>query len=353
MTETHSTLSRRRFLTRSATVAAGAGVLAAPATLALAQTPVVWRMQTHFPTGTWYYADVFQDLADRITAGTNGELVIETHAPGSIVATGDKLIAAGRGTLDAAFTFPAYWVGQIPAAGHLNGNLGTFSTTQESEYFFYEMGALDIVREAYAERGVHVVGPIAGGGVTLFGKRPIRTLQDFSGYKIRTTGTAARVLERLGAAPVSVAGGELYQALQTGVVDAAHWGSISGGMSMNFQEVTRYIMQPDLVYPTNLEVFVNMDRWNALGADHKRVVEDAVRATTGIYTAKILHQDVTGMNTFVNDHGGEVVMMEDAVLERIRSAAMEVVDEISAQDPRFSARLGTMLHEFMRFTGKL
>ncbi|MCC5986344.1 MAG: TRAP transporter substrate-binding protein DctP [Pararhodobacter sp.] len=353
MTKNNKTLSRRGFLARGSTAVAGAGLLAAPATIASASTPVTWRMQTHFPTGTWYFSDIFQDLADRITTATNGELVIETHAPGSIVGTGDKLIACSRGTLDAAFTFPAYWVGQIPAAGHLNGNLATFSSTQEMEYYMYEMGALDIIREAYAERGVQVVGPIAGGGVTLFGKRPIRTLEDFRGYRIRTTGTAARVLERLGAAPVSVAGGELYQALQTGVVDAAHWGSISGGMSMNFQEVTSFIMQPDLVYPTNLEVFVNMNRWNALGEDHKRVVNDAVRATTGIYTAKILYEDVSGMNRFINDHGGEVAMMEDAVLDEMRSASMAVVDEISEQDPRYSGRLGEMLHEFMRFTGKL
>jgi len=353
MTKKNSAFSRRRFLAGSATAVVGAGVLAAPATIASASTPVTWRMQTHFPSGTWYFNDIFQDLADRITTATNGELVIETHAPGSIVSTGDKLLACSRGTLDAAFTFPAYWVGQIPAAGHLNGNLATFSSTQEMEYFMFEMGAMDIVRAAYAERGVYVVGPIAGGGVTLFGKRPIRTLADFRGYRIRTTGTAARVLEKLGAAPVTVAGGELYQALQTGVVDAAHWGSVSGGMSMNFQEVTSYIMQPDLVNPTNLEVFVNMDRWNALGEDHKRVIHDAVRATTGIYTAKILHEDVSGMNRFVADHDGEVVMMEDAVLEEMRSASMAVVDEISEQDPTYSGELGKKLHEFMRFTGKL
>ncbi len=121
---------------------------------------------------------------------------------------------------------------------------------------------------------------------------------------------------------------------------------------MNFQEVTSYIMQPDLVYPTNLEVFVNMDRWNALGEDHKRVVHDAVRATTGIYTSKILHEDISGTNTFVNDHGGEVVMMEEAVLNEMRAASMKVINEISEQDPRYSGRIATMLHEFMRFTGK-
>lgn len=352
MTQNSKTLSRRRFMARGATAAAGAGVLAAPATIASASQPITWRMQTHWPAGTWYYNTVFENLSERVREATNGELILETHGPGSIVGTTDKLIAAGRGTLDAALTFPAYWVGQIPVSGHLNGNLATFGSLQEMEYFFYETEALDIIREAYAERGVYQVGPIAAGGVTLFGKRPIQTLADFSGYRIRTTGTAARVLERLGAAPVTIMGGELYQALQTGMVDAAHWGSVSGGISMSFQEVTSYIMQPDLVYPTNLEVFVNMNRWNQLGEDHKRILHDAVRVASNIYTARILYEDATGMASFVEDHGGEVVMMEDSVMEEMRVASMAVVDEISAQDPRYSGRVGELLHEFMRMTGK-
>lgn len=346
------TVTRRSFLATAPAIAGGA-VLAAPATIAAASSATTWRMQTHFPTGTWYYDAIFQDFARRVTTATNGELVIETHAPGSIVSTGDSLMAAAQGALDGAFTFPAYWVGQIPAAGHLNGNLATFSNNTEMEYFMYEMGALDIIREAYAERGIHQVGPVAGGGVTLFGKRPVQTAADFKGYKIRTTGTAARVLEKMGAAPVSVAGGELYQALQTGIVDAAHWGSVSGGMSMNFQEVTKYIVQPDLVSPTNLEVFVNASKWNQLGEDHKQVVNDAVRATTGIYTARIMQADLNGIDTFVNKSGGEISMMEDSVLEEMRVKSLEVVDEISAQDPKYSGRIGELLHEFMRQTGKV
>ena len=210
-------------------------------------------MQTHFPSGTWYSAISSRNLADRITAATNGELVIETHAPGSIVSTGDKLIACSRGTLDAAFNLPGPigW-GKIPAAGHLNGNLATFSSTQEMEYFMFEMARWTLCREAYAERGVYVVGPIAGGGVTLFGKRPIRTLDDFGGYRIRNHRHLPRgVLEKAWR-------GTRYrgrrrnsnQALQTGVVDAAHWGSISGGMSMNFPGGDLlHFMQPDLVNP--------------------------------------------------------------------------------------------------------
>lgn len=346
------TFTRRRLLS-SAPALTGAAVLAAPATIASAQSVTTWRIQTHFPTGTWYYDAIFKDFADRVTTATNGELVIEPHAPGSIVSSGDKLMATAQGALDGAFTYPAYWVGQIPAAGHLNGNLATFSNNTEMEYFMYVMGALDIVREAYAERGVHQVGPIGAGGVTLFGKRPITTAEDFNGYKIRTTGTAARVLEKMGAAPVAIAGGELYQALQTGIVDAAHWGSVSGGMSMNFQEVTDYIVQPDLISPTNLEVFVNAAKWNEIGEDHKQVVTDAVRATTGIYCSQIMKADLEGVDTFVNEAGGELSMMEDSVIEQMRVKSLEVVDEISEQDPKYSGRIGEMLHEFMRQTNKV
>lgn len=353
MTEKTSKLSRRGFMTRGATVAVGAGALAAPPTIASASQPITMRIQTHWAPGAWHYDAVFVDLTNRIRIATDGEINLEPHPPESIVGTLDKLTAAGRGTIDAAFTFPAYWVGQVPSAGHLNGNLATFSSLQDMEYFFYETEALSIIQDAYAERGVHVVGPISAGGVTLFGKRPLQTLADFRGHRIRTTGNAARVFERMGAAPAMITGGELFQALQTGVVDAAHWGSISGGLTMGFEEVTSYIMQPDLVYPTNLEVFFNKRRWDSLGENHKQIINDAVRVTSGINNAKILYQDISGMNRFVEEHGGAVVNMDDEVMELMRVASMEIVDEISARDPRYSGRIGQLLHEFMRFTGKL
>ncbi|MCC5857140.1 MAG: TRAP transporter substrate-binding protein DctP [Ectothiorhodospiraceae bacterium] len=347
-------MSRRKFLGTGAKATVGAAaILGAPAVIASPNRKIKWRMQTHWPQGTWYYRDIFEEFAKRVYTATDGELEIETHAPGSVVGTMDKLTAVRRGTLDAAFTFPAYWIGQMPVAGHLNGNLGTFDSKVEMEYFMYEMGALDIIREAYAERGLHLCGPVASGGVTVFAKHPLRTLSDFRGYNIRTTGTAARVFEKLGAAPVSISGGELYQALQTGVVDAAHWGSVSGGMSMNFNEVTSYIMLPEFINPTNGEIFVSLERWNALGSDHKQILDDAVRAISSHYNARVLHHDLTGMRDFVENDGGEIVHMEDEVMEAVRVYTMEVVDEVSERDPDYSGRVGALLHEFMQLTGKV
>jgi TRAP-type mannitol/chloroaromatic compound transport system substrate-binding protein len=232
-------MSRRKFLTVGAGATVGAAAaFGAPAVIASRNAKFRWRMQTHWPQGTWYYDAIFQKMADEIREATDGELEIETHQPGSVVSTGDTLRAVQRGTLDSAFTWPSYWIGQIPVAGHLNGNLATWESHEEMHLFFYHMGALDIIREAYAERGVYQLGPYSSAGIAIYSNREIRTPADFRGFNIRSTGTAGRVFEKMGAAPVSISGGELYQALQTGVVDGTHWGGIAAGWGMNLQEVT-------------------------------------------------------------------------------------------------------------------
>ncbi|WP_339799835.1 TRAP transporter substrate-binding protein [uncultured Marinobacter sp.] len=347
-------VNRRKFLTTGAAAAAGAAtIMGAPAVIANPTKSVTWRMQTHWPAGSWYYEPVFQRYADRIKEATNGELIIETHQPNSIVSTGDVLRGVRRGTLESAFLYPAYWVGDIPAAGHLNGNLATWESHEEMHFFLYEMGALDIIRDAYAQRGVYQIGPVSYAGTAIYGNKRIEKVADFSGFQIRSNGNAAQVFQKMGAAPVSISGGELYQALQTGIADGAHWGSVSAGWGMNLQEVNKYIMQPDLLGHMNGEVFVNQKAWDALGSDHKRIVNDATIAASIDSSAIFRHHDFLRMQDFVNDFGGEIVQMDEEVIQQMRLKSLEVVDELSKRDPEYSGKIGPLLHEFMRITGKV
>lgn len=348
-------MSRRNFLAVSGGIAAGtAATLAAPAVMAADKKPrFVWKMQTHWPQGTWYYDAIFQKMADDIKAATDGELVIETHRPGSVVGTGDVLRAVQRGNLDSAFIWPSYWIGQIPVAGHLNGNLGTWSSHEEMHFFMYDMGALDIIREAYAERGVYQLGPYSAAGLAVFSKKPIKTAADFRGFNIRSTGTAGRVFEKLGAAPVAISGEELYQALQTGVVDGVHWGGIAAGWGMSFQEVTSYILRPNLVGHTNGEVIVNMKKWNELGSDHKQILDSVLRATSINSSAKFTHKDHQLIKEFAKDYKGQTVEMDSSVMGAIRKYSMEVVDEDAKRDQKYSGKVAALLHEFMKMTGKM
>lgn len=349
MTTTKGPLSRRGFFAASAGAAAGVTLAAPPA---IAQGNTTWRMQTHWPTGNWYYDEIFVRYCERITEATGGELTVEPVQPEGIVPTGEVLNAVRRGLLESAFIYPAYWLGRIPVAGHLNGHIGAWSSHEEMDMFYYEMGALDVIREAYAEQGIHQVGPVSYAGLTLWSNRPLRTTSDFSGWPVRSTGAAGLVLAKMGAAPVAIPGGELYQALQTGVVDGAHWGSTSTAWGMNFQEVCRHIIEPDLLGHLNGEVMVGMDNWNAVGDEVRAIVTDITRATSAEAAAHFLYRDYLRKEEFVADHGGELVQLDEDALENLRRYSLEVVDDFSEQDPEYSGRVGEMLHEFLRMTGR-
>lgn len=343
------TINRRRVLTGGA-IAAGTTVLSAPAVLA--QEQIKWRIQSHWTPGVEYFDSIYAEFARWITEATAGEVQVEALQADTVAPTGEVLGALRRGLLDAAFIFPGYWIGRIPAAGHLNGNLATWDNHEEMQFFFYDMGALDIIREAYAQYGIYQAGPISFAGLAVYSKKPIETVEDFQGFKIRSTGTPAKVFEKMGATPVFVPGGELYQSLQTGVVDGAHWGCVSTGWGMNLQEVTDHIVTPDLLSHSNGEFIVGMEQWNKLGDDHKRIIHNAVRAMSAKASGHFRHLDFKRMDEFTGQMGKNISRLNEDVVAQVREHSMEVVDEYSQQDPEFSGRVGDVLHEFMRLTGK-
>ncbi len=343
-------MNRRQVMT---TGALGVGVTALAAPAVLAQEQITWRLQSHWTPGVEYYDTIYQEFGRWITEGTNGEIQVETLQANTVAPTNEILGALRRGLLDASFIFPGYWIGRIPVAGHLNGNLATWDNHEEMQFFFYEMGALDIIREAYAQYGIYQAGPISFAGLAVFSKKPIETAEDFKGFKIRSTGTPARVFEKMGATPVFIPGGELYQGLQTGVVDGAHWGCVSTGWGMNLQEVTDYIVTPDFLSHSNGEFIVAMDQWNKLGDDHKRVVHNAVRAMSAKASAHFRYRDFLRMDEFTGEMGKNISTVNDDVMAQLRKHSMEVVDEYSQEDPDYSGRVGDLLHEFMRLTGKV
>ncbi|WP_264214408.1 TRAP transporter substrate-binding protein DctP [Leisingera thetidis] len=347
---TTNTIGWRQLLKGSA-VAMGATALSAPAVLA--QEQIKWRIQSHWTPGVEYYDSIYLEFARWVTEATDGEIQIEAVQANTVAPTNEVLGALRRGLLDAAFIFPGYWIGRIPAAGHLNGNLATWENHEEMQFFFYDMGALDVIREAYAKYGIYQAGPISFAGLAVFSKKPIETMEDFQGFKIRSTGTPGRVFEKMGATPVFIPGGELYQSLQTGVVDGAHWGCVATGWGMNLQEVTSHIVTPDFLSHSNGEFIVGMEQWNRLGEDHKRIVNSAVRAMSANASAHFRHLDFLRMKEFTEEMGKDIVTVSPSVMAELRDKSLEVVDEYSKGDPEFSGRIGEKLHEFMRLTGKI
>lgn len=343
----------RREVIKTGVTAAAIGAASMVPGHARAGDKVSWRMQTHWPTGTGYYKPVYEGFAKRVNEASNGEIKIVPMPPGSMVPTGEVLQAVGRGVFEIALLWPAYWIGKIPVAGHFNGQLFMWDSFEEMWFFMTEMGALDIIRQAYAEHGVHVVGPISCGPLALYSKRALVKPEDFKGFKVRSTGIPAAVFQKMGATPVFFPGEELYQSLQTGVCEGAHWGGVAAGWEMKLQEVTNHIITPFLTQQTLGEIFVNKTVWDSLPKDHKRVLTDCCLAANADSNAWFAYRDYQDMDEFQAKYNGKIVKMNPDTVALMRKYSLEVIDEYSQKDPKYCGKVGELLHKFIKMTGKV
>jgi len=348
-------ISRRDFVKTglaSAAVAGATGLGAAKA-FGKSNAKFKWRMQTHWPSGTEYYNNVYVAFCDKVREATNGEVDITPYPPNTIVPTKDVLEAVGRGLFEVALLYPAYWIGRLPVGGHVCGQLFTWENLEETWLFFFEMGAIDIFREAYAEYGVHLIGPIVCSGIAVFSNRALRTPEDWKGYKIRSTGIPAAVFEKMGATPVYFPGAELYQALQTGVCEGAHWGAIYNGWEMKFQEVTKYIILPFMARVSNCEIFMTQKLWKKLPSDVKQVLESCVLDVSVKMQSSSRYGDYLKIEEFQKKGYGEIVTMDDKSVEMLKKYSIDVIDEYSKKDPKYCGRAGELLKEFLRIRARI
>ena len=310
-----------------------------------------WRMQTHWPSGAGYYQDVYLPFSEKVEKASGGRIKITPFPPDTIVPTKDMFEAVGAGQFEIAWGFPAYWIGKCPAAAFLNGQLYTWENYEEAHSYFYDMGAIEPAREAYAEHNLYV-WPMTSGGVAIYSNKAVRTIDDFKGLKIRSTGIPADVLARAGAATVYFPGAELIPAIEMGTCDAAHWGAISAGWEMHFQEVTRYILMPYLVEVTCCEIFVNLDTWNALPEDLKWIVNEVALETAATNHSWFELRDYQDMKAFEEEYGGEIVWMDQASVDKMRGYSLEVSREWGAKD-KYAGEMEEILEDFLRLTGRM
>lgn len=310
-----------------------------------------WRIQTHWAEGLEYFK-LYERFCQYVKEASGGQLNITPYGPGEIVSTGDELESVGGGTLEMAWLWPAYWIGQLPVAGHLNGQLFGWQNYQDMWTFLFEMGAFEIIQKAYDDFNVHLLSPYSAGSLVMFTKDPVKTLDDWDGMPIRSTGIPAEVFEMAGASPTFISGDELYSSLETGVVEGAHWGSVGAGWEMGFHEVTDYIIQPSMGI-TNGEIFVNNDAWNQLPEHLKHVLYTSARRASIDAHAWFYMDDFRRMETFVEEGYGEIVHMEQDAVDQMLDYSLEVVDMYSEEDPEYCGEVGEMLKKYLRKTGRI
>ena len=202
----------------------------------------------------------------------------------------------------------------------------------QAEAWYNHRGGLQMLREAYARFNVYPVGVSWWGVEKLVSKRPLKGLDDFKGIKVRTPqGMFAEVITKLGASVVVVPGGEVYSALDKGVVDAADWATESMNNRMGFFEVAKHSVRLDHSMPVQ-EFAVNIRQWNALPPDLKQIVTSCVREWSWDQIQRIAVADA-GALTELRGKGVSVHEFDDAQMTRLRQMGRQTWEDWSKKSP--------------------
>lgn len=297
-----------------------------------------WEPSSWLPAGvTW---DTIAFIADYVERMSDGRLVMTPSAPGAIVPVSEQLSAVAMGVTEAMFIWPGYFPGEIPI-GFMHGDcFAAPRTIAELRYLYeyFEGGRImEILREEYAKRGVHLVGNLYWTLDNLMISRvPIRGVADLEGVMFRTSELIALQLAHLGAGTMWVPGGEIYTLLATGAVDAITFSHAADMVAMGFHEVTNYwIRKPTVVGPAADALIVNMDVWQALPDDLKAIVEAAVEAGTArnVFTAEMVIAEAWN---FVEEHGIEIIEWSEEDARELAGTARVVVPQKYFDDPAFA-----------------
>jgi TRAP-type mannitol/chloroaromatic compound transport system substrate-binding protein len=322
--------SRRDFLKTSAAATAGVAAVGAPA-IVRAQQPIQWRCQSMWSSAELTYK-AFVDFCERVKKNTNGRLVIEPFAAGAVTGVFETLDAVTAGVLQAHSSWPGYFSGKDAGLAVISDFVLGFQHPHQAEAWFYYKGGLDMLRQAYARYNAYPVGVSWWGVESIVSKRPVQTMADVKGIKFRSPqGMTAEILTKLGASIVVLPGGEVFSALDKGVVDGADWATPSMNQRMGFFDVAKYSVKIYHSMPVQ-EFTVNMDAWKKLPDELKAIVQSTTREWTWDQVQRVAVDDVRAHKEFAAK-GVKQVVWSDAEMTKIRDLAHKTWEEWSKKTP--------------------
>lgn len=296
------------------------------------QPAMKWKAQSYWQSGT-LPQELFEQFARRVGELTGGRLEIEALAVNSVVAPPESLDAVGAGVLHGQNGGPAYFTGKDAAFALIGDPQGAFENPYQMQMWMEYGGGNELARELYAQYNVHFVGGVWYGQESLVSKKPLRSLADFKGLKIRAPqGMSGEIFSLLGAAPVQLPGSEVYTALERGVVDASDWGTLSMNEDLGYHKLARYPTYPGFHSMPMGEISFNKARWDALPAD----VRAAIRAATQEYARAMIQRNYLADQRIAVEagkRGFEPVDLSDMDRQRFREVAQGVWKAYAARSP--------------------
>jgi TRAP-type mannitol/chloroaromatic compound transport system substrate-binding protein len=290
-----------------------------------------WKMVTPWSKGL-LFQDYAQHFADSVRLASGGRLDIKVFSAGEIVGAMESFDAVSKGSAEVGHDWPGYWKGKSEAFVAF-GSVPFGLDAEGYNIWLYERGGLEMMNDLYGRFNL-VAFPCGQGGqeMGLFSKKKATQMADFKGMRLRTVGWYMDIMNNLGASVSPLPGGEVYLALERGLIDAAEFSAPAINYPMGFDEITKYVIQPGVHQPAvQNAVFFNKQAWEKLPEDLKWIVKIAASETqlwSNSWTENLNAEAVKRFQQKV-----EFVSMDTATLNAFAETTKKYLDELKAKDP--------------------
>ena len=324
----------RRSVIKNAGIAGVLAAGAAPAVHAQSQS-VRWRLASSFPKSLDTIFGAADEFAKKVNEMSGGKFVITTHAGGELMPPFGVVDGVQNGTVECAHTAPYYFFGKDETFA-LGCAIPFGLNSRQMTAWMYEGNGLKLMREFYKNYNI-ISFPMGNTGAQMGGwyRKEIKSVKDIKGLKFRVGGFAGKVIERMGGVPQSIPGGEIYQALEKGTIDAAEWIGPYDDQKLGFGKVAPFYYYPGWWEGgPQLDLFVNDKAFNALSAENKAIVEAAASHAHVIMQAKYDAKNPTALKQLVAAKTKVLPFPKD-VLDLAFKESMDLYAEISAKNPNW------------------
>lgn len=328
-------MKRREFLKKGAlgATAVAATTVAAPA---IAQGTIEWKLPSSFPSRAPGVGTNSTSFAERVAAMSEGRLNLKIFSAGELVPPFGVEDAVQQGTAEMGHTTPYYAAGKNSAL-HFFSTVPFGMTAVEHAAWLRYGGGQELWDEIMAERGLKAFycgnsGPQAAGWF----REPINSVEDLSGLNMRIAGLGGEAMRKLGVNAVLLPPPEIFPAFQSGAIDAAEWVGPALDQAFGLNKVANYCYLPAFHEPAAaLAVVVNLDAWSELPADLQAVVANAAEAVSAETLGQFDYLNGVAFEKLKSE-GVEFAPLPDDVIEALRTASAEVMDEQAAANPQFA-----------------
>jgi TRAP-type mannitol/chloroaromatic compound transport system substrate-binding protein len=325
----------RRSVIKNAGIAGVMAAGVAPAVHAQQGANVRWRMAASWPKSLDTIYGACEDIAAKVKEMSGGKFIISTHAGGELMPALGIVDGVKAGTVECGHTAPYYYFGKDETFG-----LGCATPFQlnsrQMTAWMYQGNGLKLMREFY--KGYNLVNfPAGNTGAQMGGwfRKEIKSVADLKGLKFRVGGFAGKVITRMGGVPTSIPGGEIYQSLEKGTIDAAEWIGPYDDQKLGFNKVAPYYYYPGWWEGgPQLDLFVNDKAFAALSAENKAILECACAYAHTNMQAKYDAKNPGALKQLVGA-GTKVLPFPAELMNTAFKESMALYSELRQSNPNF------------------